>query len=85
MIQRTLNALCDPTRREILKLLRRGPKTAGEIAERFDISLPAISRHLALLREAELVDTTREGKYIIYELQYAPIEAIGDWINDFLS
>ena len=79
MIQETLLALCDPTRREILKMLKKGNKTMGEIAERFDISPPAISRHLAVLRDAELVDTHREGKFIVYEAKFDPIEDLDDW------
>ena len=85
MIQQTLLALCDPTRREILKMLKKGDKTAGEIAERFDISGPAISRHLSVLREAELVCTHRRGKVVYYALTLDPIEDLGIWINDFLK
>ena len=78
MIQRTLLALCDPTRREILKILKRGEKTVGEINERFDISPPAISRHLCVLRDAELVEARREGKFIVYELRLDPLEDLDD-------
>ncbi len=85
MIQETLLALCDPTRREILKMLKKGNKTMGEIAERFDISPPAISRHLAVLREAELVDTHREGKFIVYEVKFDPIEDLDDWLRKLLK
>lgn len=85
MIQETLLALCDPTRREILKMLKKGPKTAGEICSRFDISTPAISRHLSVLRDADLVDSRREGKFIYYELTISPLEDLGDWINNFLK
>ena len=84
MIQETLLALCDPTRREILKMLKKGNKTVGEISERFDISSPAISRHLAVLRDAELVEAHREGKFVFYELKTHPIENLDDWIRDFL-
>lgn len=84
MIQQTLNALSDPTRREILKMLKKGAKTTGEISERFDISLPAISRHLSVLREAELVSTYREGKFVIYGLNEQPLEDLWAWIRDFL-
>lgn len=84
MIQKTLLALCDPTRREILKMLKKGNKSVGEISERFDISPPAISRHLAILREAELVETHREGKFVFYELKTYPMEYLNDWIRDFL-
>ena len=85
MIQKTLLALSDPTRREILKMLKRGDKTAGEIAERFDVSAPAISRHLAVLRDAELVFVQREGKFLYYSLSLDPLEFLGCWIDDFLK
>ena len=61
-------ALADETRREILELLRTGPKTSGEIADRFHSSWPTISRHLAILRAAGLVVTERQGQEIYYEL-----------------
>lgn len=82
MIQQTLFALCDPTRREILKMLKKGSKTAGEIAERFDISPPAISRHLSILKDAELVETRREGKFIVYEPSFEPIEDLDLWLRE---
>jgi ArsR family transcriptional regulator len=61
-------ALADQTRRDILRLLRSGPRTSGEIADRFDSSWPTISRHLAVLREAGLVIAERNGQEIHYEL-----------------
>jgi DNA-binding transcriptional ArsR family regulator len=61
-------ALADPTRREILRLLRSGPKSSGDIAERFPSAWATISRHLAVLRDAELVTTERNGSSILYEL-----------------
>src|SRR5437762_2601917 len=61
-------ALADPTRREIMALLRAGPRTSGEIASRFDSSWPTISRHLAVLRESGLVSAERNGQEIRYEL-----------------
>lgn len=85
MIQQTILALGDPTRREILKMLKKGSKTAGEIAERFDISPPAISRHLSVLRDAELVDTQRVGKFIVYEATLGPIEDLDDWLRELLK
>ena len=85
MIQRTLLALSDPTRREILKILRRGDRTAGEISERFDVSAPAISRHLAVLRDAELVLSRREGKFLYYSLSTEPLEFLDDWIDEFIK
>jgi ArsR family transcriptional regulator len=65
---RAFRALADETRREILRLLRDGPLTSGEIADRFDSSWPTISRHLAVLRDAGLVVTERRGQEIRYEL-----------------
>lgn len=85
MLQQTLTALSDPIRREILKMLKRGPKTAGEISERFDVSAPAISRHLAVLREAELICARREGKFIIYDVSSDPLEDLSDWLRDLCS
>ena len=85
MIQQTLLALSDPTRREILKMLKKGDKTAGEIAERFDISAPAISRHLSVLKDAELVVVQREGKFLLYSLYCEPLELLDGWINNFLN
>jgi ArsR family transcriptional regulator, repressor of sdpIR and other operons len=64
----TFRALADPTRREILQMLRAGPRTSGEIASRFGSSWPTISRHLALLREPGLVVAERRGQEIYYEL-----------------
>ena len=83
MIQKTLDALSDPTRREILKLLKRGEKSAGEISERFDISGPAISRHLSLLRDAEMVSARREGKNVYYSLSLDFIDEMKLWLNGF--
>ena len=61
-------ALADPTRREIVEMLRDGPRTSGEIAERFPTSWATISRHLAVLREADLIQSVREGQFVRYEL-----------------
>lgn len=61
-------ALADPTRREILRLLRGGPRTSGQIADHFTTSWATISRHLAVLREAELIRADRDGQFIIYEI-----------------
>ena len=80
-MQDTLRALADPTRREILKLLRAGPLTAGQIAERFPVSAAAVSRHLSVLKEADLVRDRREGKYIYYELNASVLEEILLWLT----
>lgn len=67
-MQAVFKALADPTRREILRLLRRGPQTSGEIADHFSTAWPTISRHLAQLRDAELILSQRDGQQIVYEL-----------------
>ena len=81
-LQQTLKALADPTRREILNLLKDGKRSAGEISERFDISAAAVSRHLSVLKDADLVTDTREGKFIFYELNASVLEEILLWISD---
>jgi ArsR family transcriptional regulator, arsenate/arsenite/antimonite-responsive transcriptional repressor len=67
-------ALADPTRREILRLLRKGPLTAGQLAEKFDISKPSMSHHFAVLQEADLVASTRDGRQIIYTLNTTVVQ-----------
>lgn len=81
-LQNTLKALADPIRREILNMLKTRSMQAGEIAERFDVSFAAVSRHLSVLKEADLIRDTREGKYIIYELNATVLEEILLWISD---
>ena len=81
-IQNTIKALSDPIRREILSLLRAGRLPAGEIAARFSVSGAAVSKHLAVLREADLIRDTREGKFIYYELNASVLEEIMLWITD---
>ena len=67
-------ALSDPTRREVLPLLRAGPLSAGEISDRFDVSRPTMSAHFAVLREAGLVTSEKQGKSVIYQLQMSVLE-----------
>jgi len=81
-LQQTLKALADPTRREILNLLKAGKKSAGEISDHFSITAAAISRHLSILKEADLIEDTRDGKYIFYELNASVLEEIMLWITD---
>ena len=80
--QNTMRALADPTRREILNLLKGGKRTAGEIGEQFDMTAAAISRHLSVLKEADLIRDQRDGKYIIYELNASVLEEIMLWLSD---
>ena len=81
-LHNTLKALADPIRREILNLLKNGKMTAGEITEQFDVTGASVSRHLSVLKEADLIRDTREGKYIIYELNASVLEEIMLWITD---
>ena len=76
-------ALNDPTRREMLELLKKGDLTAGEIADRFDISKPSISHHLDLLRQAGLVESVKQGQYIYYSLNTTVMDEIVKWFVGF--
>ncbi len=80
-IQNTIKALSDPIRREILQLLKAGRMSAGEIAERFEVSGAAVSKHLSVLREADLIRDAREGKYIFYELNTSVLEEVMLWLS----
>ena len=81
-VKQTLKALDDPIRREILGLLKKGRLSAGEITDQFDITGAAISRHLSVLKDADLVRDTREGKFIYYELNTSVLEEVLVWIAD---
>ena len=81
-LQQTMKALADPIRREILNLLKEGRMSAGEIVERFDVTGASISRHLSVLKEADLIRDQREGKFIYYELNASVLEEILLWISD---
>ena len=75
-IQNTMRAIADPIRREILSLLKKGRMSAGEITEHFDVTGASISRHLSVLKEADLIRDKREGKFIFYELNTSVLEDI---------
>lgn len=75
-LQETMRALADPTRREILSLLRAGRLSAGEITEHFPVTAAAVSRHLSVLKDADLIRDKREGKFIYYELNASVLEEI---------
>jgi ArsR family transcriptional regulator, arsenate/arsenite/antimonite-responsive transcriptional repressor len=78
-------ALADPTRREILRVLRNGPRTSGEIADQFPTAWATVSRHLAQLRDAGLIISERQGQQIVYELNTTVfddlIEHMLDWVK----
>lgn len=78
-------ALSDPTRREILRLLRAGEKTAGELADSFDMTKPSMSHHFAVLKDAGLVRSRREGKQIYYTLDTTVVQDALVWIHDMFG
>ncbi len=81
-LQTTLKALSDPIRREILNLLKSGRLSAGEITDHFDVTPASISRHLSVLKEADLVRDCREGKFIYYDLNASVLEETLLWLKD---
>jgi ArsR family transcriptional regulator len=78
-------ALADPTRREILRLLRSGEKTAGELAEHFDMTRPSVSHHFAVLKQADLIASRREGQQIYYYLNTTVLEDVLALIWDLFA
>ncbi len=80
-VQNTLKALSDPIRRQILEMLKSGRLSAGEIAEKFPVSGAAVSKHLSVLKEADLIRDTKEGKFIFYELNTSVLEEVMLWIS----
>ncbi|MBQ5865315.1 MAG: winged helix-turn-helix transcriptional regulator [Oscillospiraceae bacterium] len=79
-MQNTLKALSDPIRRQILDMLKPGRLSAGEIAEAFPVSGAAVSKHLSVLKEADLIRDAREGKFIFYELNTSVLEEVMMWL-----
>lgn len=80
-LQSTLRALADPIRRQILEMLKAGRLSAGDIAERFPVTGASVSRHLSVLKEADLIRDSREGKFIYYELNASVLEEIMLWLS----
>ena len=81
-LQSTLKAISDPIRREILELLKNGRMSAGDISSRFEVTDASISRHLSVLKEADLIRDKREGKYIYYEINTSVLEDIILFVTD---
>ena len=81
-LQETTKALADPIRRTILNLLKKGPMTAGDINNHFDVTFASISRHLSVLKDADLIRDRRDGKFIIYELNASVLEEVLLWIYE---
>lgn len=81
-LQLTLRAISDPIRRDILKLLKAGRLSAGEITEHFNVTAASISRHLSVLKEADLIRDKREGKFIYYDINTSVLEETLLWLKD---
>ena len=81
-LQITLRAISDPIRREILEMLKDGRMSAGDIVARFEVTGASISRHLSVLKEADLIRDKREGKFIFYELNTSVLEDIMIFITN---
>ena len=81
-LQQTLRALADPIRREILNLLKKGRLSAGEIADHFPVTGASVSRHLSVLKDADLIRDDREGKFIYYEINTSVLEETMLWLAE---
>lgn len=84
-LQETVKAISDPTRREILALLKKSKLSAGEIVESFNITGASISRHLSILKEAGLVRDVKKGKYIYYEINLSVMQEVLSWVAEFME
>lgn len=85
VLNRTFQALADPTRRAILKMLGTGDMTAGDIAAQFAISAPSVSHHLSVLKQAELVQAQRNGQTIVYSLNATVVQELMQEMIDFFN
>jgi ArsR family transcriptional regulator, arsenate/arsenite/antimonite-responsive transcriptional repressor len=84
-MNKAFKALADPTRREILALLRDGEKTAGDLAESFDMTKPSMSHHFSVLKDADLITSRREGQQIWYSLNTTVVQDVMAWGMDLLN
>ena len=85
MLQDTLKALSDPTRRKILELLKKGSLSAGEIGEHFEMTGATLSHHLSILKKAGLVDDNKKGTFVYYEINTSVMEDILAWVTGFMG
>ena len=83
MLQDTLKALSDPTRRKILEILKKGPATAGQLGQQFDMTGATMSHHLSILKKAGLVHDEKKGTFIYYEINTSVMEDLLSWIVSF--
>ena len=85
MLQKTLKAVSDPTRRKILELLKNDKLSAGEIGENFEMTGATLSHHLSILKKAELVDTEKRGNFIYYQINTSVMEDMMTWVTGILG
>lgn len=80
MLQETMKALSDPTRRRILELLKKGPMSAGDLGKEFDMTGATMSHHLAILKKAGLVHAEKKGTFLYYEINTTVMEDLLSWV-----
>ena len=85
MLQDTIKALSDPTRRKILELLKKGPMPAGEIGKEFDMTGATLSHHLSILKKVGLVHDEKKGTFIYYEINTSVMEDLLSWVVSFMG
>ena len=85
MLQDTIKALSDPTRRKILELLKKGPMSAGELGKEFDMTGATMSHHLSILKKAGLVQDEKKGTFIYYEINTSVMEDLLSWVVSFME
>ena len=85
MLQDTIKALSDPTRRRILELLKKGPLSAGELGKEFDMTGATMSHHLSILKKAGLVQDNKKGTFIYYEINTSVMEDLLSWVVSFMG
>ena len=85
MLQDTMKALSDPTRRRILELLKKGPMPAGEFGKEFDMTGATLSHHLSILKKAGLVQDQKKGTFIYYEINTSVMEDLLSWVVSFMG
>lgn len=83
MLQDTIKALSDPTRRKILELLKKGPMSAGDLGKEFDMTGATMSHHLSILKKAELVHIEKKGTFVYYEINTTVMEDLLSWVVSF--
>lgn len=85
ILSKTIGAMSDPTRREILSILKKSDMTAGDIGKNFKITLPSLSHHLNVLKQADLVTSLRDGQTIVYSLNLSAFEEVSKALISFFK